>query len=988
MDLGRQVFTVDVLERHAAKGRGVVTCMAAGNDVIVIGTSKGWIIRHDFGVGDTYEIDLSAGRPGEQSIHRVFVDSGGSHCITTVVGNGGADTFYTHAKWNKPRLLTRLRGLYVNAVAWNRQQITEASTKEVILGTDNGQLYEMAVDEKDKREKYVKLLFELAELPEAFMGLQMETASIPSGTRYYVMAVTPTRLYSFTGFGSLETIFSSYVDRAVHFMELPGEIPNSELHFYIKQRRATHFAWLSGAGIYHGGLNFGAQHSSPNGDENFVENKALLNYSNLSEGTEAVKPSSMAVSEFHFLLLVGNKVKVVNRISEQIIEELQFEQTSDSGSRGVIGLCSDATAGLFYAYDQSSIFQVSVNDEGRDMWKVYLDMNDYAAALANCRDPLQRDQVYLLQAEAAFTSKDYLRAASFNAKINFMLSFEEITLKFISVNEQDALRTFLLRKLDNLTKDDKCQITMISTWATELYLDKINRLLLEDDTALDNHNSEYQSIIREFRAFLSDSKDVLDEATTMKLLESYGRVEELVFFASLKEQFEIVVHHYIQQGEAKKALEVLQKPSVPIDLQYKFAPDLIMLDAYETVESWMTTNKLNPRKLIPAMMRYSSEPHAKNETHEVIKYLEYCVHRLHNEDPGVHNLLLSLYAKQEDDSALLRFLQCKFGKGREGGPDFFYDPKYALRLCLKEKRMRACVHIYSMMSMHEEAVALALQVDPELAMAEADKVEDDEDLRKKLWLMVAKHVVEQEKGAKRDNIRKAIAFLKETDGLLKIEDILPFFPDFALIDDFKEAICSSLEDYNKQIEQLKQEMNDATHGADNIRNDISALAQRYAVIERDEECGVCRRKILTVGREFQMARGYTSVGSMAPFYVFPCGHAFHAQCLIAHVTRCTTEAQAEYILDLQKQITLLGGETRNDSTGSLTEDSITSLTPVDKLRSQLDDAIASECPFCGELMIREISLPFVLPEEARQISSWEIRPQQNLGGQRTLSLPL
>lgn len=70
-------------------------------------------------------------------------------------------------------------------------------------------------------------------------------------------------------------------------------------------------------------------------------------------------------------------------------------------------------------------------------------------------------------------------------------------------------------------------------------------------------------------------------------------------------------------------------------------------------------------------------------------------------------------------------------------------------------------------------------------MAEADKVEDDEDLRKKLWLMIAKHVIEQEKGAKRENIRKAIAFLKETDGLLKIEDILPFFPDFALIDDFK-----------------------------------------------------------------------------------------------------------------------------------------------------------------------------------------------------------
>ncbi|KAK3017944.1 hypothetical protein RJ639_005223 [Escallonia herrerae] len=1039
MEVGRQVFSVDLLERYDANKRGAITCMAAGNDVIVLGTN----------------IDISAGRPGEQSVHRVFVDPGGSHCIASVVGSGGADTYYTHAKWTKPRVLNKLKGLVVNAVAWNRQQITE----------DNGQLHEIAVDEKDKKEKYIKSLFELTELPEAFMDLQMETASISNGTRYYVMAVTPTRLYSFTGIGLLDAVFASYVDRAVHFMELPGEIPNRQVaSVCIKVH-------------------------SPNGDENFVENKALLDYMKLGEGAEVAKPTSLAVSEFHFLLLIGNKVKVVNRISEQIVEELHFDQTQESVSRGIIGLCSDASAGLFYAYDQNSIFQVSVNDEGRDMWKVYLNLKEYAAALANCRDPFQRDQVYLEQAEAAFSAKDFDRAASFYAKINYVLSFEEITLKFISIGEQDSLRTFLMRKLDNLAKDDKCQITMISTWATELYLDKINRLLLEDDATSENRSLEFQSIIKEFRAFLSDCKDVLDEATTMKLLESYGRVDEVVYFASLKKQYEIVVHHYIQQGEAKKALEVLQKPDVPTELQYKFAPDLIMLDAYETVESWMITKNLNPRKLIPAMMRYSSEPHAKNETHEVIKYLEFCVHRLQNEDPGVHNLLLSLYAKQEDDSALLRFLQCKFGKGRPNGPDFFYDPKYALRLCLKEKRMRACVHIYSMMSMHEEAVALALQVDPELAMAEADKVEDDEDLRKKLWLMVAKHVVEQEKGTKRENIRKAIAFLKETDGLLKIEDILPFFPDFALIDDFKglihswkspffptfrestvqihdsqptannfmlltdmwfaivadyndvlltdlflvldwlnngfgylgyylvsvwlrledenfglawmlEAICSSLEDYNQQIEKLKEEMNDATHGADNIRNDISALAQRYAVIERDEECGVmiwihhtvyklqvCRRKILSVGADYRMARGYASVGPMAPFYVFPCGHAFHAHCLIAHVTRCTDQVQAEYILDLQKQLTLLGGEPKDIIGGLTSEESIANLTPVEKIRSQLDDAIASECPFCGDLMIREISLPFILPEESDQFSSWEIKAH-NPGTQKSLSFAI
>lgn len=56
MDQMRQVFSVDVLERYAAKGRGVITCMSAGNDVIVLGTSKGWLIRHDFGAGESYGI--------------------------------------------------------------------------------------------------------------------------------------------------------------------------------------------------------------------------------------------------------------------------------------------------------------------------------------------------------------------------------------------------------------------------------------------------------------------------------------------------------------------------------------------------------------------------------------------------------------------------------------------------------------------------------------------------------------------------------------------------------------------------------------------------------------------------------------------------------------------------------------------------------------------------------------------------------------------
>lgn len=41
--------------------------------------------------------------------------------------------------------------------------------------------------------------------------------------------------------------------------------------------------------------------------------------------------------------------------------------------------------------------QVSVQDEARDMWRVHLDMKEYAIALANCRNSYQRDQVYIVQ---------------------------------------------------------------------------------------------------------------------------------------------------------------------------------------------------------------------------------------------------------------------------------------------------------------------------------------------------------------------------------------------------------------------------------------------------------------------------------------------------------------------------------------------------------------------------------------------------------------
>lgn len=108
-------------------------------------------------------------------------------------------------------------------------------------------------------------------------------------------------------------------------------------------------------------------------------------------------------------------------------------------------------------------------------------------------------------------------------------------------------------------------------------------------------------------------------------------------------------------------------------------------------------------------------------------------------------------------------------------------------------------------------------------------------------------------------------FLESTD-LLKIEDILPFFPDFVVIDDFKEEICTALEGYAQSIERLKAEMDEATRSAEAIKSDLADLSQRFMVVDAAEKCSLCSMPLLT-----------------RQFYVFPCQHAFHADCLITEV---------------------------------------------------------------------------------------------------------
>merc|ERR1712223_669626 len=223
--------------------------------------------------------------------------------------------------------------------------------------------------------------------------------------------------------------------------------------------------------------------------------------------------------------------------------------------------------------------------------------------------------------------------------------------------------------------------------------------------------------------------------------------------------------------------------------------------------------RLSPLKMIPSLLvnaRHDQELQA-------IRYLKFCVEELDN--------------KHQPDK-VWDYLQ-KFS----GQENIRYDVKYILRLCCEKEDMhQETVYLFCVLGQLEEAITVSLQF---LSVAQATQCLDfaqnmDADKKKKLYLMIAEHVVTNE-----NDIKQAMAFLQDCHGLVKVEDILPFFPDFVTIDHFKDAICDSLQKYSEHIQELKDEMEEAYSTAERIRQNMQDQKKRYVFVRADDTCSIC-----------------------------------------------------------------------------------------------------------------------------------------------------
>lgn len=689
------------------------------------------------------------------------------------------------------------------------------------------------------------------------------------------------------------------------------------------------FAWITDSGVVFGTTTV------ESGKKVLRDAKVLLNVE-LSESKSIIR--DVALTDFYIILLRGSTVIVVNQITNEVIFE---EGIWSEENEKMMGFSADYSQNppTYWCFSNSNIYEIILQNESKSVWKSLCEQQQYDEALnLHGLDDGERDMICFYKAGFLFDHEDFLDAAKYFGMSSYS-TFGSVALKFMKDSDNvDALQVYLLTKLKSLTSEYEVQQILLASWVVWTFLKKLNIL----DEKIDSERSIEriadwdtikQDIKKVLKEFLAQHCNVLDKKLVYQLLSSQNRKDELLYFADVIMDYSYILSYWINQENWYESLKLLLRIN-DVEQVYKFSSILLIKSPESTISTWMQIGPIDPVKLIPSMLNYYTnyrksmqfnDDGTQNENF-ALTYLRWCImeHDIRNAivyNTAIYMMITCYNSVKRNESyqeEIIQLLDTYDGR---------YDTNFILRLSLKFQTIKVSCYLYSRLKLYEDAVNLALDnnmADVAKSIINNIDLETNFKLSKSLWLNIAYFTLHNDRN--NNDIRKSInQIIKDSNNALEIKDLLPLFDEFITIANLKDELIRSLEKHGQSMTQISEDIKSSIKMKQDIIQDIAVFKERYQVLKPGALCDSCKR-VLQTGK----------------FFVFPCNHCFHIDCLSDSILNSNNFIFKNRIENLQRKI-------------------IKTKTP--DLSDELDDLLSTKCPLCSDININKIDDNINMDEE-------------------------
>lgn len=782
--------------------------------------------------------------------------------------------------------------------------------------------------------------------------------------------------------------FQRYLDNTWKNFPI-GDINKSMMQMlYRKDGSFYSFGWMTSVGFC-----FGNYSQDP--VEKSVSKFVIIPYAKLKDGAVDLEESPICVahSEYHVYLLFSDCISVLSKITSNIVFT---ENLYDSDIKEMY---YDRTNSCLFLHSSKALYQLRITSESRDVWKAYLEMGDYENAINHCKQKghtTYLKRVNRLYASNLYSKGDYVKSANFYGQSDER--FEEVSLKFLVKNQFDALKVYLNSVDGNLpAKTSLTQKTLIATWLTEIYLHELNTVV--------NPNLN-RGVKDKFKSFINANVEYLDTQTIYQLLHNYGRTQEFLEFAELKNDYETVILYYVNDKQFIEAINKLHNfiklennkggsskkdnnsPLFNIFLKFahvfmKFQPELTITKLLKHYQHCIDTHKI-----LSALMNTEEAQREK-----VSDFLEELIEKHKNKNKNIHNLYVFFLSQLNSDEALKKLIY--YLQSTLETKVVYFEVDYAIKVFNQFKKFSALALAFAIMGKHDDAVKLSLENRcPEIAKKIAKQV-DDPKTKRLLWIEILKTLIKEEFEERQNNEDSNISFALQIMGeseILKIEDVLPNLLGNIKIEVFKREISDCINSYEKSIVTLNSKIQSYNEASKNIREDISKVKKKYMEIQYQQcICEICNNII-----------------KEEDIFVFPCGHIFDSNCIISQIQyySCFLEnlqPKVEKLLIFKTEIEIyerqknelslshgvnekdekddkgkffnllgFGEEGKNKPQTPLKRAGISGedMRKLEDMKVVFSSILTDECVLCGDIIIDSIKQEFVSTDNEK--NSWSI----------------